>query len=265
MGLSFSIWSVPSQVAYCAGSRSNRKPVLHRWRLIRLPIRFLRHVHLRNRHIPVRQNSQQIPRRDKCHQALQRRGTPQRFLFLTAVIAFTRLLFGAENRERISLAVAGYFGYECSPVYVEWAHNMVAQFRNYRALFIFQRGDFVCVSVFEVNCDRHGFAYLESSLLLRRCGTREVLDDLLHVEEGCSDRTPTSVRSLLRLRCIGVGGKTCDDHTLVVMKDECLAIHAAHSSGCLDYLLSLRRQLYKPLVIISSCSLDQWDRYSHQG
>jgi hypothetical protein len=29
---------------------------------------------------------------------------------------------------------------------------------------IFQRGDFVGGSVFEVNCDRHGFVYLEFRL-----------------------------------------------------------------------------------------------------
>ena len=71
-----------------------------------------------------------------------------------------RLLL-AENREGIPFAVAGYLGYKCSPVGVEWAHDMVARFRNYRTLFIFQRGDFVGGSVFEVNCDRHGFADLE--------------------------------------------------------------------------------------------------------
>jgi hypothetical protein len=45
---------------------------------------------------------------------------------------------------------------------------MVARFRNYRALFIFQRGDFVRGSVFEVNCDRHGFVDLEFSLFLQQ-------------------------------------------------------------------------------------------------
>jgi hypothetical protein len=53
-----------------------------------------------------------------------------------------------------------------NPVGVERAHNIVAQFRNYRAHFIFQRGDFVGGSVFEVNCDRHGFVDLSSNLLL---------------------------------------------------------------------------------------------------
>ena len=42
---------------------------------------------------------------------------------------------------------------------------MVARFRNYRPLFIFQRRDFVGRSVFEMNCDGHGFADLEFSLL----------------------------------------------------------------------------------------------------
>jgi len=49
--------------------------------------------------------------------------------------------------------VPGYLRYECNPVSVERAHNIVAQFRNYRALFIFQRSDFVGGGVFEVNCD----------------------------------------------------------------------------------------------------------------
>jgi hypothetical protein len=44
---------------------------------------------------------------------------------------------------------------------------MVAQFRNDRACLIFERGDFVGGSVFEVNCDRHGFVYLEFSLFLQ--------------------------------------------------------------------------------------------------
>jgi hypothetical protein len=66
-----------------------------------------------------------------------------------------RLLL-AENREGIPFAVAVYLRYKCNPVGVEWAHNIVAQFRNYRAHFIFQRRDFVGRSVFEVNCDRHG-------------------------------------------------------------------------------------------------------------
>jgi len=78
-----------------------------------------------------------------------------------------RLLL-AENREGISLAVAGYLRYECSPVSVERAHNMVARFRNYRALFILKRSDFVAGSVFEVNCDRHSLTCLDSSLLLQQ-------------------------------------------------------------------------------------------------
>jgi hypothetical protein len=75
---------------------------------------------------------------------------------------------------------------------------MVAGFRNYRALFIFQRGDIVGVSVFEVNCDRHGFAYLESSLLLRSAARVKVLDNLLLIEEAVATHayfcsTPSSI------------------------------------------------------------------------
>jgi hypothetical protein len=83
-----------------------------------------------------------------------------------AVVATTHWLLLAENREGIPFAVAGYLRYKCNPVGVERAHNIVAQFRNYRAHFIFQRGDFVGGSVFEVNCDRHGFVDLSSNLLL---------------------------------------------------------------------------------------------------
>src|SRR5258705_8888907 len=82
-----------------------------------------------------------------------------------------RLLL-AENREGISFAVAGYLRYKCDPVGIERAHNIVAQFRNYRAHFIFQRGGFFGGSVFEVNCDRHGFAYLEVKLTPPLCGGR---------------------------------------------------------------------------------------------
>jgi hypothetical protein len=62
-------------------------------------------------------------------------------------------LLGAENRKRLPFAVAGYLRYKCSPVGIEWAHNMVAQFWDYRADFIFQRRYFIGGSVFEVNCD----------------------------------------------------------------------------------------------------------------
>ncbi len=85
-----------------------------------------------------------------------------------AVIATPHGLFGAENREGTPFAVAGYLRYKCSPVGVERAYDMVAHFGNYRAYFIFQRGDIVGGSVFKVNCDRHGFTDLESSLLLQQ-------------------------------------------------------------------------------------------------
>lgn len=74
------------------------------------------------------------------------------------------LLFGAENREGRPLSVAAYLRDECSPFGIEGADNMVARFRNDRACLIFQRGDFVGGSVFEVDCDRHSFVYLEFSL-----------------------------------------------------------------------------------------------------
>jgi len=65
-------------------------------------------------------------------------------------------LLGAENRKRSPFAVAGYLRYKCSPVGIERAHNMVAQFWNYRADFILQRRDFIGGSVLEVNCNWHG-------------------------------------------------------------------------------------------------------------
>jgi hypothetical protein len=71
------------------------------------------------------------------------------------VVTSAHGLFGAKNREGISFAVAGYLGYKCGSVGVERAHDIVAHFRNDRALFIFLRRDFVGGSVFEMNCDRH--------------------------------------------------------------------------------------------------------------
>jgi hypothetical protein len=62
-------------------------------------------------------------------------------------------LLGAENRKGLPFAVAGDPRYECSPVGIERADNIVARFRNYRADLIFQRRDFVSGSVLEVNCD----------------------------------------------------------------------------------------------------------------
>ena len=83
------------------------------------------------------------------------------------MVASAHGLLGAKNREGAFFAVAGYLRYECSSVGVEWAYDMVARFRNDRACLIFQRGDFVGGSVFEVNCDRHGFVDLEFSLFLQ--------------------------------------------------------------------------------------------------
>jgi hypothetical protein len=62
-------------------------------------------------------------------------------------------LFGAENRKRLPFAVAGYLRYKGRPVAIERTHDMVAQFRNYRADLIFHRRDFIRGSIFEVNCD----------------------------------------------------------------------------------------------------------------
>ena len=62
-------------------------------------------------------------------------------------------LLGTENRKRLPFAVASYLRYKCSPVCIERAHDMVAQFRNYRATLIFQRRDFIGGSILEVNCD----------------------------------------------------------------------------------------------------------------
>ena len=62
-------------------------------------------------------------------------------------------LLGAENRKRLPFSVAGYSRYECSPVGIERAHNMVARSRNYGADLIFQRRDFTGGSILEVNCD----------------------------------------------------------------------------------------------------------------
>src|SRR5436305_175039 len=57
-----------------------------------------------------------------------------------AVVATVHRLFGAENREGTSFAVARHLRYKCSPVCVERAHHMVTRFRNYRARFIFHQG-----------------------------------------------------------------------------------------------------------------------------
>ena len=74
-------------------------------------------------------------------------------LFVKEIVAAAHRLLGAENREGLPFAVAGYLRYKCSPVWVKWAHDMVARFRNYCAYLIFQRGDLVGGSVFEMNCD----------------------------------------------------------------------------------------------------------------
>jgi hypothetical protein len=62
-------------------------------------------------------------------------------------------LLGAEDRKGLPFAVASYLRDKCSSVGIERAHNMVAQFRNYRAHFIFQGCDFIGRSILEMNCD----------------------------------------------------------------------------------------------------------------
>ena len=81
-------------------------------------------------------------------------GMPQRsFCFCSRFVAIAHGLLGAENRKGLPFAVASYLRYKCSPVWVKWAHDMVARFGNYCAYLIFQRGDLVGGSVFEMNCD----------------------------------------------------------------------------------------------------------------
>jgi hypothetical protein len=78
-------------------------------------------------------------------------------LFLSRLHSVRTSLLGAENLKRASFAVAAYLIYECSPVRVEWAHDIIALLRKDRAYFIFQRGDFIGGRILEVNCDGHGF------------------------------------------------------------------------------------------------------------
>jgi len=121
-----------------------------------------------------------------------------------AVIATAHGLFSAENREGTPFAVTGYLRYKCSPVGVERAYDMVAHFGNYRAYFIFQRGDFVGESVLKVNCDRHGFADLESSLLFQQFLDSSLRALLLFAAEAFEDvdrglGAPSDFRYFLRI------------------------------------------------------------------
>ena len=74
-------------------------------------------------------------------------------LFLSCSVATAHELLGAENRKRLPFAVAGHLRYKCGSVGIERTHNVVAQFRNYIANFIFKRRDFIGGSILEVDCD----------------------------------------------------------------------------------------------------------------